>query len=147
MGPLFGGVGYGLCLGRLRRERSAVHRIGAAPVVQQSHVHAGRDVVVQVGPSADELVAILERRKLVAFSASDAKPEFTEEEKAIARRAISSTDAITKANAAIVLGRSDEARKTLEPAVVHTAENAFRSFTAMGDSFYFEGRFDEAVPW
>ena len=107
---------------------------------------------VHVGPSADELaerIAALIEHKVLSLPARAefAKEEaFTEEEKEIARRAIGSVDAIAKANAAIVLGRSGEAREALEPAS-HVTDDAFRYFTAMGDTFYFEQRFDDAAAW
>jgi len=102
---------------------------------------------VHVGPSTDEvierLIAALVERKVVSVPLS---AEFTEEEKDIARRAIKSADAIVKANVAIILGRPNDARTALKLAS-GVSHEAFRYFTAMGDTFYFEQRFDEAVVW
>jgi tetratricopeptide (TPR) repeat protein len=111
--------------------------------------HVGRDVVItnnigvsEEGVAARVVAAILEH-KLLSPSSS---PEFSDEQKAIAHRAIQSADAIVKANAAIVLGQPTEARAHLA-AAAHVTDETFRYFTAMGNTFYFEQRFDESAIW
>lgn len=95
--------------------------------------HVGRDVVItnnigvsEEGVAARVVAAILEH-KLLSLSSS---PEFSDEQKAIAHRAIQSADAIVKANAAIVLGQPTEARAHLA-AAAHVTDETFRYFTAV----------------
>lgn len=75
-----------------------------------------------------------------------AKPHvFSTENRRIAAEASRAPDALVRALAAIVQGSYSTAReelRSIEDPSLWTAEY----YTALGDTYYFEGRFDEAIP-
>jgi tetratricopeptide (TPR) repeat protein len=106
---------------------------------------------------ADAVLRMLEERRILPSSQllmdgtviQSQSPEFTKEEMAFARQALASRDGVVRASAWIVEGKYDKARDELAgaaPGVDAAIEQAARHFTTLGDSFYFEGRFDAAVP-
>jgi len=86
---------------------------------------------------------------LLSTSTPAAPTEFTDEQKAIAHQALSSRDALVRASARIIEGQHDQARQEAakaEPGVKAGLEQAARYFRVMGDSYYFQRQFDEAIP-
>jgi tetratricopeptide (TPR) repeat protein len=98
---------------------------------------------------SDKLDQILEsNRQQLAQKPTEgpATPEFSAEDRRIAVEALRSSEARIRAKAAIVAGDPARARKELE-ASGQTVDDAFEHLTTMGDSFYFEGEFDQAILW
>src|SRR5262249_8433525 len=91
-------------------------------------------VAAQVAARLAELLDSKKAQVTAAPSGSTevaAAPEFTEEERAIARRAIHAADAVTRGQALVVEGKSEEARQALGEAgeaVERGMEEAFRYY-------------------
>lgn len=99
------------------------------------------------------LTEILDRSRVLPTPMLDAEgkivtsaPSFTDADRAVAAKAAESEDPLTRAKAAIIAGNPEEARAELER-IADPLKLAIDYLTAMGDSFYFEERFDEAVPY
>ncbi|MBX3352583.1 MAG: tetratricopeptide repeat protein [Phycisphaeraceae bacterium] len=98
-----------------------------------------------------QLAAILINRSHLSAASTDHAANqlgFTEEEIALARRARESTNAVTRAQALIVLGEHARAREELakfERNAEEAAEGTAQYYTALGETFYFQERYGEAA--
>ena len=104
-----------------------------------------RRILTSPGPSGESAPSTAS----LSTSTPAAPTEFTDEQKAIAHQALSSRDALVRASARIIEGQHDRARQEAakaEPGVKAGLEQAARYFRVMGDSYYFQRQFDEAIP-
>jgi tetratricopeptide (TPR) repeat protein len=109
----------------------------------------------QYASIAAELTAlkeILDQRRTLATTTpgvdgadTTTNPSFTDEDRAAAARADKSDNPLARALAAIIEGDTARARAELAK-VTDPADRTADYYTALGDSYYFEQRFDEAVP-
>jgi len=106
----------------------------------------------QLDQQQAELLAILDAQCRLPTTAlgpdgevTTTAPLFTDEDRAIAAKAGDSDDPLTRALAALIEGDTAGARAELAK-VTNPADHTADYSTAMGDSYSFEQRFDEALP-
>jgi tetratricopeptide (TPR) repeat protein len=96
----------------------------------------------------DEILEV-QKRHLTASgqrSGSSVPPPFSAEDRRVAGQLANAPDPLVRAKAAIVDGDPERARSALSK-MEPVADEAFSYFTTLGDSYYFQGQYDEAAAW